>query len=444
MANLLYQLLDFLSDHFSVEELKDICMQLGDVDYQNLPVAGQRKRSFARELIRYLERRERLEELLLIIKEHRSIPYANANFQLDTISERDTLTFLADETVTAGALQLNDDYYAYYPLPEHNKEIERIGNLLVSRNGRSVAMISGLGGIGKTAVTIELLRTILKGAGFPFQKITWTSAKKKYFNDGSIKRLADAVLTPDTLQNSIGYQLAETIYDQHETMAQKKAFLEEFLHDVPTLIVVDNIETLDNASDIILQYQGMLGHSKLLINSREAIKGDYFLALLPQLSLESTAKFVNKEIDCRNFNLGGALDDATLAQIYEVVGGMPLALKLVVSQTARVGLKRTLADLKKGGSDIYTYIFRSTWQSLPPLSQELLRYLGNNLDAISLEELEMVAEDCEATDESFNESLDDLVRRSLVNTEPLTGFGELGYSIHQLTRQFVVNDLPDD
>ena len=441
MANLLYQLLDFLNDRFNIEEIKDICMQLGGVDYEDLLVQGHGKRSFARELIRYLERRQRLEELLPILEARRPQLFTAATFQLDAITERDSLTFLADETVKAADLQLNDDYYAYYSLAEHEAEIERLGNLLISRNGRSVAMISGLGGIGKTAVTIELLRKILADAGFPFRKITWTSAKKKYFNEGSIKRLGDAVLSQDALQNSIGYQLAETIYDQHQTMEQKKLFLQQFLHDVPTLIVVDNIETLKNASDIILQYQGMLGPSKLLINSREAMKGDYFLTQLPQLSLESSAKFIQDEIDSRKLQLGGSLDHVTLEKIYDVVGGMPLALKLVVSQSARLGLRRTLADLQSGGSDIYTYIFTNSWRSLSPLSQALLRYLGENLNTVSLEELELVAEDCGASDE-FDESLDDLVRRSLVNTEPLAGFGELGYNIHQLTRQFVINDLP--
>jgi hypothetical protein len=57
-----------LVDHFDVDELKTLCVDLGE-DYQALP--GEGKVSKARELVAYFERRNRVSELLAEIRKAR-------------------------------------------------------------------------------------------------------------------------------------------------------------------------------------------------------------------------------------------------------------------------------------------------------------------------------------------------------------------------------------
>ena len=61
-------LLNVLTDRFDVEELKNLCFYL-NVDYDNLPAEG--KNNKARELVQYLENRQRLSELKELIREQR-------------------------------------------------------------------------------------------------------------------------------------------------------------------------------------------------------------------------------------------------------------------------------------------------------------------------------------------------------------------------------------
>lgn len=56
------RLLRLLTTHFSEEELRDLCFYLDDVDFDSLP--GQGKAAKARELVMFLERRNRLPALL--------------------------------------------------------------------------------------------------------------------------------------------------------------------------------------------------------------------------------------------------------------------------------------------------------------------------------------------------------------------------------------------
>jgi len=76
---LLKRLLAFICDRFDGEELRTLCFDL-DVAYDDLPAQGRGNK--ARELIAYLERRGRLEELLELLREERPEPFAEAGLML--------------------------------------------------------------------------------------------------------------------------------------------------------------------------------------------------------------------------------------------------------------------------------------------------------------------------------------------------------------------------
>ena len=62
------RLLEMIVDHFNIEELNELCYLL-KIDFENL--AGEHKRDKARELIIYLERRGRIDELFALLYEQR-------------------------------------------------------------------------------------------------------------------------------------------------------------------------------------------------------------------------------------------------------------------------------------------------------------------------------------------------------------------------------------
>ena len=67
---------DLLSDRFSDEELRTLCLDL-HVDYDDLPALG--KSNKARELLTYLARRSQLEKLLTVGQQTRpDVPWEKA------------------------------------------------------------------------------------------------------------------------------------------------------------------------------------------------------------------------------------------------------------------------------------------------------------------------------------------------------------------------------
>jgi hypothetical protein len=57
-----------LAERFDLEELRTLCFDLG-VRYDDLPAEGQQAK--ARELVAYLQRRERLDQLASYLRQHR-------------------------------------------------------------------------------------------------------------------------------------------------------------------------------------------------------------------------------------------------------------------------------------------------------------------------------------------------------------------------------------
>ncbi|NLF02103.1 MAG: TIR domain-containing protein [Anaerolineales bacterium] len=72
-------LLLFITKHFDEDELKTLCFDL-DVAYEELP--ARVRKSKARELILYLEKRGRLSDLIALVREERPVPFANAKLPL--------------------------------------------------------------------------------------------------------------------------------------------------------------------------------------------------------------------------------------------------------------------------------------------------------------------------------------------------------------------------
>ncbi len=440
MGNELYQIFEFIDQHYDISELKILCFRLEDVEYENLPAEGEGKRGHARELVKYLARRERLPELLVVLKKERPELFEKSGLGLGMLlTQQSALEFLADEIVTTSQFSLDKNYYDYYILPEHEEKIDQIMGTLFLKDSHSVTMISGLGGIGKTAVTIELIRRILLHKESSFKKITWDSAKQQFYEDGKVMQVKHATISWEALFDSIGRQLVGSTWQQSSNK-DKEMLLCKQLQDTPSLIVVDNLESLTNADEIIFQLKGLLGASKLLLTSRELVVGNYYQAKLDGLSLESTGEFLRGEIDRRQLELY-TLTESELHRIHLATGGMPLALKLVIGQAAMLNLETALKNFASGQDDIYDFVYFQIWNGLSSLAKKILMYMAVNPYAVGWDELERVAKKSKAELNELTVAINQLMRASLVNKQELLGTGKTGYTIHQVTRQFIMNDL---
>jgi transcriptional regulator with XRE-family HTH domain len=327
----------------------------------------------------------------------------------------------------------------YYPLPGRERDLAQLSAALQDPQGSLVVTIDGLGGLGKTAMAVELARRLLQEKRFA--GVVGESAKQELFTGRKIVQVNEAILDVDLLLDAIARQLGrwEVRTFQRE---EKCAILRQCLQQTPYLILVDNLETAENADALVFALQSLLGVSRAVVTSRKQVSTDFVHShSLKGLTQEDSLFFLQKEVEQHGSEQLKHVSEAKLVEIYMVTGGAPLALKLVIAQTKFLDLDVVLRRLRNAGSKLYSFIYQQSWEQLSPIAQRVLIYIGQTVvTTVGWEELVIVGEEIAESEEQLLEAIDELVAYSLLDVSSLDH--QVRYGAHQLTRQFVKSDLP--
>lgn len=325
----------------------------------------------------------------------------------------------------------------YYTLPAREKELAELLSDLHNSNGPPVVVITGLGGLGKTAIGVELARRALRQE--EFAGLIGDSAKQETLHGDQVIQLKDATLDFDSLIDTMARQLGRweipTLNPEEKTVK-----LAKLLHEKRYLVMVDNLETAENANALVAQLRNLLNGSRAIVTSRKQIHLDFVRSLsLQELKEEDSLLFLRTDATQRGIQQILDAPEEKLRQIHKVTGGAPLALKLVVGQAGFLDLDLIIKQLQQAGSNLYPYVFRESWQQLSVPAQHVLIYIGKTaVTHVSWEELASVGiTNDEAT---LVKAISQLVAFSLLNVVSVKS--QMRYGIHQLTRQFVTSDLP--
>jgi transcriptional regulator with XRE-family HTH domain len=327
----------------------------------------------------------------------------------------------------------------YYTLPGRELKLEELLAAFRNQQGPSALVIDGLGGMGKTAFAVELARRALSRQ--LFEKVVGESAKQEHLIGGEIVRVREARLDFNTFLDAIARQLDHWEFPSLPS-EEKQAKLAQLLRQHRYLLLVDNLETAENAQKLVAEIRGFLSSSRALITSREKVPQDFVRSLsLRELNLEDALIFLKKDLEQRGRDhpLAQAPQEK-FTEIWEVTGGAPMAMKLVVAQARSLDIDLVLRHLKRAENKLYSFLFRQSWQLLSLPAQLILIYIGRTVPTtVSWEELAGVKEITHHEEELLR-ALHQLVTYSLLDVYPLPS--QLRYGIHQLTRQFVQTDLP--
>lgn len=326
----------------------------------------------------------------------------------------------------------------FYPLPGRERNLSLLLDVLHDSQGASVLVIDGLGGTGKTALAVELARRALHFGHF--KGVVGDSAKQELFSGGDIVPIREATLDFSSLLDAIARQLGRWDLPTLK-LEEKLAALAHLLQRHRYLVLVDNLETTENAHGLIAQIRGLLVNSRAIITSREQVRYDFVRPIsLQGLDLEDSLFFLRSDAEQRGVEQILHAPEASLIEIHTIAGGAPLALKLVAAQAQFLDLELVLRRLRPVGSKLYTFIFRQSWEALAPEAQRVLIYIGKTvITTVGWEELSSVA--IADNDDVLIAALDQLVSYSLLDTSTVNG--QMRYGIHQLTRQFVNSELPE-
>jgi hypothetical protein len=303
--------------------------------------------------------------------------------------------------------------------------------------------VVGIGGIGKTSLADGAVRVL---SGSPtFADIAWVSARQERFVLwGGLQRDRESVpaLTTEGVVDAVINQ-----FDFHDLTrypsAQKQAELCRQLKAQPYLVVVDNLETAADYQELVPDLQGFMNPTRFLLTSRHSLHdfpGIHNLSL-DELSASDSLALLRHEAHERGLAEVAAAPDETLSRVYEVAGGNPLALKLLIGQIHCLSISRVVDDLRQARGrrveELYRFIYWRSWQLLNAQARRVLAIMP--LVAESGGGLAQIVALSELAEEQVAALLKQLVALSLVN---VMGTVEARrYGIHRLTETFLLNEV---
>jgi transcriptional regulator with XRE-family HTH domain len=299
--------------------------------------------------------------------------------------------------------------------------------------------LDGIGGIGKTSLAGVLAHDLM--ATGRFHDLAWVSAKQEEFLPGDgVQPLSQPALTVESLVDG----LLEQLHPQPVLTAsfpEKLAILTDLLAKQPYLIVIDNLETVSDYQALLPRLRQLANPAKFLLTSRHSLRGysDVYCFSLKELNQADTLTLLKHEAEVRGIEVLAQASPDQLERIYHVVGGNPLALKLVIGQICVLSLPEVLENLREAQGkkidDLYTYIYWQAWQALDEAGRAVLLVMplahGGDLNQLlELSELEQAP---------LEQALERLATLSLVEVG-----GDLDrrrYYIHRLTETFLLREV---
>ncbi|HEY9669978.1 MAG TPA: ATP-binding protein [Waterburya sp.] len=300
--------------------------------------------------------------------------------------------------------------YHNLPVPHHTvligrkKEMARLMELLCCDERASRIIIDGFGGVGKTSLVLEVAYRCLNASRAAktaplaptFDAIIFTSAKQQHlFGNHILQRIRQ-----ERTLNDLFRTILHTIKcpDGIPTGVEEQLkFIQSRLQELHTLLIIDNLETIDNQDAVISFLCELPSTVKVVMTTR--VRGALGVPIhLECLPPEEAALLIEHQAQEQSVQLKPEQFQA----IYQRTSGLPLGIVYAIGQLSVYGSSShgLTTRLEQAKSDLAQYCFEDSVRRLRgQLAHRLLMGLALFAKSASLDVITQVA--CPESDLSY-------------------------------------------
>ncbi len=331
--------------------------------------------------------------------------------------------------------------YQNLPAPTYTEfigrkaEMKRLLELLEFRHSAHIITVDGIGGVGKTALVVEAAYRCLKASeenlsSVPkFDAIIFTCAKQQYLTPSGILFKQQAQRNLRDIFREIAHTLDQPVITQSAPDEQFER-VRQCLAKQPTLLIVDNMETIQDTQNVMSFLYDLPANIKVVITTREQMV--YVPIRLDCLPLEDGLKLIQQQGKEKAIELSP--EDAK--KLYEKTGGVPMAIVYAIGQLCSgYPLDSVMERLAANTGDVAEFCFKESVQEIREKpAHKLLMALAIFPQACLRDAVVEVA-GLTANPIAANDSLARLQQLSLINQK------EERYSMLSLTREYALAEL---
>lgn len=308
------------------------------------------------------------------------------------------------------------------PLPDYDEtgligrdsELESIARL-VKRGRESVITVTGEGGIGKTALALEVAYALADDPGQPFDAILWTSLKHERLTARGIKEIANAARDLTSAIGPLGRAFDASFNGGLQDLS-------EALTGLRTLVVFDNLETIGGI-DFNQLYEALPDTASYLVTSRIGV-GEYERRFpLSPLAEKDSLRLFNNFIQTRRLDSLRRLTGETRSKIVARLRHSPLAIRWFI---LAVEAGRDPLVLIRDQTELLEFCVRSVYDELSDAAQSVLSALAVLGRPITVDELVVLLDE---SADVVNIGLQELVRGSLVRRDSTGSIDDLALRV---------------
>lgn len=329
----------------------------------------------------------------------------------------------------------NPEYHHFVERKKACDDIERS----LSNPRTFVTSVIGIGGMGKTALATWAALRAYERKQFDF--IVSITAKDRELTPAGIKALDPTLSNYESLLNSILEVTGFPEFKQ-EAVKQKEAEVLTLLEKANGLLLVDNLETVDDAKIIEFLDNLPQGPRAIVTSRRTAVRFSVFPIDLGPLDETEVFEFVNSLSGLPGFGYINDLNKAEKIRVGSACGGIPLSIRWTLSRSSTAADSLALADsiLKnsKHGEELLEFCFRRVFDSMEPNEKLILQALSIFHKPLAIE---AIIAGTTAQEYKVTDTLDVLVKDALVTRQFDVEKNDYVYSLLPITRKFVYDQV---